>query len=101
MPVVRPVEATDEELCAGACTLVDLLVLGARDGGGGAAERALLTEGAAARQIGGGAILACPGVDLDVDVPPKLFLVLCCLPCNSFSASTASWNNWLIVVKSL
>ena len=61
-------ETTDEELCAGACTLVDLLASGARDGGGGAAERALLTEGAADRKAGGEAVVACPGVDLDVDV---------------------------------
>ena len=99
MPVVRPVEATDEELYAGACTLLDLLVSGARDGGGGAAERALLMEGAADRKAGGGAVLACPGVD--VDVLPKLLLVLCCLPCNSFSAKQASWNNLLISLYSL
>ena len=90
MPVVRPVEATDEELCAGACTLVDLLISGVHGGGGGAAERTLLTEGAAARKTGDGAVLACPDVNLDADVLPKLLLVLCCLPCNSFSAKQAS-----------
>ena len=93
IPVVRPVEATEVELLAGACTLVDLLTSGACDGVGGAAERALLVEGAADRVAEGGTVLNCPGVDLGVDVLPKLFLGLCCRPCNSFSAKHASWNN--------
>ena len=32
---------------------------------------------------------------------PKVLRGHCCGPCNSFSASIASWNNWLVVVKDL
>ena len=59
------------------------------DGVGGAAERALLVEGAADSVAEGGNVLTCTGVDLGVDVLPKLFLGLCCRPCNSFSAKHA------------
>ena len=53
-------EATEEELLAGACTLVDLLTSGACDGVGGAAERALPEKGAADRVAEGGTVLTCP-----------------------------------------
>ena len=100
-------EATNEKVLAGACTLADLLTSGTRDeggSGGAGAERALLVDGAS---------WTCPGVTLDVateapelffrvDVAtPKLLLGLCCRPCNSFSANIASWNNLLTELYSL
>ena len=47
-------------------------------------------EGAADRVAEREAILTCPNVDLEVVVLPKLLLVLCCRPCNSFSAKHVS-----------
>ena len=47
IPIERPVEATEEELLAGACTLEDLLTSETCDGVGGAdkCECALLKKG--------------------------------------------------------
>ena len=44
-------EATEEELFAGACKIEVLLPSGARDGGGGAADRMPPVEGAAAQNF--------------------------------------------------
>ena len=90
IPVDRPIEATKEELLAGPCTLTDLLTSRVCDGVDGTAERALLEKGATDSVAERGAILTCPGVDFDVVVLPKLFLGLCCRPCNYFSARHTS-----------
>ena len=80
---MRPVEATEEELFAGACKIEVLLPFGARDGGGSAADHTPAVEGAAvARNCEFGAILFGPDVILGVKA---LALVLCQHPCNSFS----------------
>ena len=80
---------------------MDLLTSEACDGVEGTAERALLEKRAADHVAERGAILNCLGVDFEVVELKKLFLGLCCHPCNSFSAKHASWNNLETLLYSL
>ena len=98
IPVVQPVEATEEELFAGACKIEVLLPSSACDGCGSVVDHVSLVEGAATQNYEFRAILFGPNVILGVKV---LALVLCWRPCNSFSATIASWNNLLVVLYSL
>src|SRR5438105_1196424 len=50
IPIMRPVEATEEELFAGAYKIEVLLPSGARDSGGSAADHTPAVEGAAVAQ---------------------------------------------------
>jgi hypothetical protein len=94
----RPVDATDESVLDGSCKRVLLAAEGEDIGG---TERVL--AGGAERVLAGVAEGDAPD-DLGVKELLKLLLLLCCCgyrPCNSFSASIASWNNWLVVLNSL
>jgi hypothetical protein len=93
-----PVDATDEALLDGSCKRVLLATEGEDTGG---TERVLAS--------GAECVLASVAEgdapdDLGMKELLKLLLNLCCCsyrPCNSFSASIASWNNWLVVLNSL
>lgn len=91
-PLVRPVEATDEEILARAGGTADLCFSSGAGDDDGAAERGLDTKRAADRAGGGGAEFLVPD---DVLVSLKLLFGFGCCPCNSFSANIESWNNLL------
>jgi hypothetical protein len=97
---VRPVEATEDALLAGAAAVV-LPLSAARVVDVIAACHVVIkggeTEG---RRLGEGAVLACPIVVQGMNVLLMLLLLLW-RPYNSFSASVASSNKQLIVVYSL
>jgi hypothetical protein len=104
MSEVRPIEATNQELWAGTCKEF-LPESAARVEGLFGAAGAPLVVGRLPTDVGvqkleGLAGPECNGVRGAKDVRT---LVLFCSsrPCNSFSASIARWNNWLIVLNSL
>jgi hypothetical protein len=101
---VHPVEATDEKLWAGTCKEF-LPESAARVEGLFGAAGTPLVVGRLATDVGIQKleILAgpeCTGVRGAKDVQ-TLVLFCCSRPFNSFSASIAHWNNWLIVLNSL
>jgi hypothetical protein len=94
----------DEELWAGTCKEFLPESTARVEGLFGAAVTPLvvgrLPADVSVQKMEGLAAPECSGVRGAKDVR-MLVLFYCSRPCNSFSASIAHWNNWLIVLNSL
>ena len=102
---VRPIDAMDEALLASTCKEFLPKSEGRAGGALGVAETLevvghLLSGGGGGWKVVG---LVSPedGAERGVYVVLTLLLLCCSRPYNSFSASMANWNNWLIVLNSL